>query len=79
MNLLPAFGLMINIAQAFLPDWLWSTVLSSWFGYYNNLGKGLKNDSPHKLLNHIFVKPSIIIFQAKHTLIDFVWLRHLLK
>ena len=60
---------MIEIAQAFLPNWSWSTVSSSRFDYCNNLGKRLKNDFSGKLLAHLSVKTSVIVFPVRHPLL----------
>ena len=70
VNLSPAFGLMIVVAQAFLAVWFWSTVFLVFFPHYNNGRKNFKNYSHSNFVNNLGAKPSLMKFTVKYTLVN---------
>ena len=59
---------MIEVAQAFLAVWFWSTVFVVLPQYYNNWGEKFKNFSFPGFVDNWLAKPACIKFTVKHTL-----------
>lgn len=61
---------MIEVAQAFLAVLFLPMVCILLPHYYSNLSKNLENTSLSQLVNNSSVKPVLIKFTVKHTLVN---------